>query len=53
MASGHTFAQSTLPNRQCEVPDAAVVPTSAMCTLADANAGVMPTANNRLWEVTP
>ena len=52
-ASGQTLAQSTFPNRQCEAPDAAVVPTSAMCTLADASAGAMPTANNRLWDVTP
>src|SRR5215208_5151772 len=53
IASGQTFDQSTFPNRQWEVPDAAVVPTSAMCTLADARAGVMPTVNNRLCDVTP
>src|SRR5215211_2763592 len=53
MASGHTFAQSTLPNRQWEMPEAAVVPTSAMCTLAEASAGAMPTANNRLCDVVP
>src|SRR5215213_1144237 len=31
IASDQTFDQSTFPNRQCEAPDAAVVPTSAMC----------------------
>src|SRR5215203_2050775 len=53
MANGQTFDQSTLPNRQWDVPDAAVVPTSAMCTLADARAGAMPTVDNRLCDVTP
>jgi hypothetical protein len=52
-ASGQTFDQSTFPNRQWDAPDAAVVPTSAMCTLADARAGAMPTVNNRLCDVTP
>src|SRR3712207_5994212 len=28
--------QSTLPKRQCETPETAQVPTSPMCTLADA-----------------
>lgn len=45
--------QSTLPKRQCETPLAAVVPTSAMCTLADAMAGVSPTASKSVVEVTP
>ena len=53
IASGQTFAQSTFLNRQWEAPDAAVVPTSAMCTLADARAGAMPIVNSRLCEVTP
>ena len=53
IASGQTFDQSTFPNRQWEAPDAAVVPTSAMCTLADARAGAMPIVNSRLCEVTP
>src|SRR3712207_1740144 len=45
--------QSTLPNRQCEIPDTAQVPTSEMCTLADASAGEIPTANNSVVDVTP
>ena len=53
IASGQTFAQSTFLNRQWETPDAAVVPTSAMCTLADASAGAMPIVNSRLCDVTP
>jgi len=53
IASGQTLAQSTFPKRQWEAPEAAVVPTSAMCTLAEARAGAMPTVNNRLCEVTP
>src|SRR5215210_3895475 len=53
IASTQTFDQSTFPNRQWEAPEAAVVPTSAMCTLADASAGAMPTANSKLCDVVP
>src|SRR5215211_833477 len=50
----HTILdQSTLPKRQCEIPDTAQVPISAMCTLADASAGEIPAANNSVVEVTP
>src|SRR5918993_4489205 len=50
----HTIlAQSTLPKRQCESPDTAHVPTSAMCTLADASAGEIPTARSSVVDVTP
>ena len=50
----HTILdQCTLPNRQCETPDIAQVPTSAMCTLAEARAGEMPTANSSVVDVTP
>src|SRR5215207_8953450 len=47
----HTILdQSTLPKRQCEIPDTAQVPISAMCTLADASAGEIPAANNSVVE---
>ena len=48
-----TSRQSTLPNRQCDTPDARVVPTSARCTDADAVAGASPTNSRRLVEVAP
>jgi hypothetical protein len=34
-----TTFQSTLPKRQCDAPEASVVPISARCTEADAAAG--------------
>ena len=34
-----TTGQFTLPNRQCDTPDARVVPISARCTDAEAIAG--------------
>jgi hypothetical protein len=45
--------QSTLPKLECEIPDTAVVPISAMCTLADASAGAMPAATKTVVEETP
>src|SRR5918997_5282985 len=45
--------QSTLPKLACEMPDTAVVPTSAMCTAADASAGATPTNNSSVVEETP
>src|ERR687893_720651 len=48
-----TLPQSTLPNLQCETPDASVVPTSDKCTAAEAAAGAIPTVNNNVVEVTP
>ena len=38
-ASRETTFQSTLPKRQCAVPDASVVAISARCTLAEAAGG--------------
>jgi hypothetical protein len=35
-----TVLQSTLPKRQCEAPDASVVPSSARCTDAEAVTGL-------------
>jgi hypothetical protein len=45
--------QSTFPKLACDTPDTAVVPTSAICTAADASAGASPTANNNVVEDTP
>src|SRR5215217_6396080 len=45
--------QSTLPNLQCEAPEAAVVATSERCTLAEASAGATPTANSNVAEDAP
>jgi hypothetical protein len=42
-----------LPNFQCEIPDASVVPTSDKCTAAEAAAGAIPTVNNNVVDVTP
>jgi hypothetical protein len=39
--------QSTLPKRQCAVPDASVVPISARWTVAEAIAGAAPAARSR------
>ena len=48
-----TVRQSTLPKRQCETPDTAVVPSSARCTVAEATAGAVPTATSSVVEVRP
>jgi len=45
--------QSTFPNRQCAVPETAVVTTSERCTLADATAGAIPAVNNSVVAETP
>ena len=50
---GSVVFQSTLPRRQCEKPDAAVVPSSDRCTLADATAGAMPAPRRSEVVVTP
>ena len=48
-----TTFQSTLPNFQCEAPEARVVPISARCTVADAAAGLVPIASSSVVDVTP
>ena len=48
-----TTFQSTLPNFQCEAPEASVVPISARCTVAEAAAGLVPMASSRVVDVTP
>ena len=48
-----TTTQSTLPKRQCEAPEASVVPISARWTVADAAAGFVPIARRRVVVVTP
>jgi hypothetical protein len=53
MASQAIFDQSTLPNLQCETPDASVVPTSERCTAAEAAAGAIPTVSSNVVDVTP
>src|SRR5215210_2124715 len=52
-ASQTIFDQSTLPKLECEIPETAVVPISAMCTAADASAGATPAANNTVVDDTP
>jgi len=42
-----------LPKRQCEVPEASVVPISARWIDADATAGAVPTESSSEVEVTP
>jgi hypothetical protein len=44
---------STLPSRQCERPEANVVPISAKCTAALAETGVAPSKINNVVEVIP
>ncbi len=53
MASRRTVRQSTLPKRQCAKPEAAVVPSSARWTAADAEAGLYPAASTSVVDVTP
>src|SRR5918992_4541562 len=48
-----TLPQTTLPNLQCETPDASVVPTSERCTAAEATAGAIPTVSSNVVDVTP
>ena len=48
-----TTLQSTLPNRQCAIPEATVVPISARCTDAEAAAGATPASSSSVVEVTP
>jgi hypothetical protein len=42
-----------LPSRQCDSPDAKVVPISAKWTAALADTGVAPNKTNSVVEVTP
>ncbi|GAA4776412.1 hypothetical protein GCM10023351_21320 [Microbacterium gilvum] len=48
-----TVFQSTLPKRQCEMPEASVVPISARCTDALAAAGAAPIVSSSVVDVTP
>jgi len=48
-----TMRQSTLPKRECDAPEARVVPISARWTEADAAAGARPAASIIDDEVTP
>jgi hypothetical protein len=48
-----TSRQLTLPNRQCDRPDAAVVPISARWTLAEDTAGENPLDSSTVLVVTP
>ena len=52
-AMRRTTCQSTLPKRQWAAPAARVVPISARCTDAEAEAGAMPASSSRVVEVTP
>src|SRR5215204_3769176 len=45
--------QSTLPNLQWERPEAAVVATSEICTLAEASAGEIPTNKSKVADDAP
>src|SRR5829696_6965150 len=47
------FFQSTLPNLQWEMPEAAVVATSERCTLAEASAGATPKAKSNVADDAP
>ena len=48
-----TVRQSTLPKRQWETPETAVVPSSARWTVAEAAAGAVPMATSMVVEVRP
>ena len=48
-----TTFQSTFLSFQWERPDAMLVPSSLMCTEADAAAGVRPTRTSSVDDVTP
>ena len=48
-----TTRQSTLPKEWCEMPEAAVVPSWASCTMAEAMAGLVPIISSSVVEVTP
>jgi hypothetical protein len=45
--------QSTFPKLEWEIPETAVVPISAMWTLAEASAGATPAASNTVVEDNP
>src|SRR5262245_65590763 len=51
MAMSRTMVQSTLRCHQCDAPDAAVVKSSAICTMALACAGAVPKLNMTVVEV--
>src|SRR5215204_1238234 len=53
MVNQPNFFQSTLPNLQWEMPEAAVVATSERCTLAEARAGATPTAKSKVADDAP
>ena len=48
-----TTRQSTFFSRQWEMPEAMFVPSSEMCTEADAAAGVRPASSSSVVDVTP
>ena len=48
-----TTGQSTFRSRQCETPEARLVPSSLKCTEADAASGVRPTRTSRDDDVAP
>ena len=52
-ARRETTPQSTLPKRQCAVPDANVVAISARWTVADAPAALIPRVSSSVVELTP
>src|SRR5215210_4482265 len=52
-ASQTILDQSTLPKLECEIPETAVVPISAMCTAAEASAGATPAAKSTVVDDTP
>jgi hypothetical protein len=52
-ASQTILDQSTLPKLECDIPETAVVPISAMCTAAEASAGATPAAKSTVVDDTP
>ena len=48
-----TVGQCTLPKRQWLIPETRVVPSSEVCTTAEAVAGPRPASNRMVVEVTP
>ena len=49
----NTVGQCTFPKRQWLMPDTSVVPSSAVCTTAEACAGPRPAKSSMVVEVTP
>lgn len=49
----HTIRQSTLPSRQWARPETSWEPTCEKLTVADASAGVVPSASRNVADVTP